>query len=99
MTCVPALSVTQCRKYDLEQEARTLYGESLKTLMQRFRRTAEYLAILNDEPWQVVQMQKRLEAVGDRTAYVYALQLYDQVVLEIGGNVTSLRAGALRPPG
>ncbi|XP_022830811.1 uncharacterized protein LOC111359467 [Spodoptera litura] len=37
------------RKYDVETEAFKLYGEDFKTVLRRFRKTPDYLKILNDK--------------------------------------------------
>ncbi|CAH2083303.1 unnamed protein product [Euphydryas editha] len=38
---------SQCRRYNINEEAKKLYGEDLHTVLQRFRRTPEYLKILD----------------------------------------------------
>ncbi|XP_045782989.1 uncharacterized protein LOC123879366 [Maniola jurtina] len=89
-----SLPIAQCRKYDIEQECLTLYGESLKSVLDRFRRTPEYLNILNDE---VTELHKQLEAVLDRIAYVYTLKLYDRVVHEMGAHNNQTHVYRSRP--
>ena len=39
----------KCRKYDIEEEAHKLYGDSFSNVVQKFRKTPEYLKILQSQ--------------------------------------------------
>ncbi|XP_050360326.1 uncharacterized protein LOC126780104 isoform X2 [Nymphalis io] len=80
---------TQCRKYDVNEEAHKLYGEDLDSVLQRFRRTPEYLKILN---YKLEDLTKSMERIFAETFYHYNTELETEVRRMFGGNATQLRS-------
>ncbi|CAH4033040.1 unnamed protein product [Pieris brassicae] len=74
------------RKYDLEFEARKLYGQDLKSVLERFRRTPEYIEILNEEKEKI---QKIVEMNFDSNSIYYLSNLEQKVKEIISENTTN----------
>ncbi|XP_045489153.1 uncharacterized protein LOC111001781 isoform X2 [Pieris rapae] len=79
------------RKYDVEFEARKLYGQDLKSVLERFRRTPEYIQILNDEK---EKLQNKVDLNLNLHMLHYLLILEEKVkeiITENSTNPSSLR--------
>ncbi|CAH0731206.1 unnamed protein product, partial [Brenthis ino] len=85
-TSIPFVVFTitcECRKYDLEQEAHKLYDESFSAVVHRFRKTPEYLAILQDE---FIKMKNGFLMVQEMIMTSYKDQLEKAVLKELKMN-------------
>ncbi|CAF4912920.1 unnamed protein product [Pieris macdunnoughi] len=79
------------RKYDVELEARKLYGQDLKSVLERFRRTPEYIEILNDEK-EKLQMVVDMNFDSNKLYYSTILeQKVKEIITENSTNPSNLR--------
>ncbi|XP_030035093.1 uncharacterized protein LOC115451041 isoform X1 [Manduca sexta] len=79
-----------CRKYDLEAEAVKLYGEDFDTVLKRFRKTPDYLMILNDKVTSfcplthMKELNENQKDMGMQTLYYYIEKLNSKVEEMLG---------------
>ncbi|XP_047543075.1 uncharacterized protein LOC125075377 [Vanessa atalanta] len=71
------------------EESHKLYGEDLNSVLQRFRRTPEYLKILNNK---LSDLTNSMYRVYTETMFHYMKALEMDVVKIYGGNTTKLRS-------
>ncbi|CAK1554305.1 unnamed protein product [Leptosia nina] len=76
------------RKYDVEFEARKIYGQDLAAVLERFRRTPDYIQILTDELEKVWQ---NLRVVMAQNLFYYSNKLKARVNEVISENTTNAR--------
>ncbi|XP_052748304.1 uncharacterized protein LOC128200107 [Galleria mellonella] len=66
------LNPVVCRKYDIETEAVKLYGETFRIILTRFRRSPDYLKILNDK---TNELREHYNHVTSHILYHYIEQM------------------------
>ncbi|XP_045509099.1 uncharacterized protein LOC123704706 [Colias croceus] len=84
------LTESRSRKYDVDSEARKIYGQDLKSVLLRFRKTPDYIQILNEE---LSILHEKLKVAMLQYSFYYAKKLKERVEQVVCDNSTN---GVLR---
>ncbi|OWR48830.1 hypothetical protein KGM_213870 [Danaus plexippus plexippus] len=86
------LDISYCRRYNIEQESQFIYKSDLRSIIERFRRTPEYLKILEDE---MVLLNNNRRRITESISHYYHKKLSQRIIEMFGGNGSaSLRSNS-----
>ncbi|VVC99901.1 unnamed protein product [Leptidea sinapis] len=79
------VSVSEPRRYDLEEESKKMYGHDVRSVLDKFRRTPDYVTILHQE---IAALYDHMLINEIQNRYYFNNKLKEKVFTVVTGNLT-----------